>query len=181
METVRAEDTRLDADITCIPPTGKQTLWFSRGTWHIMTYPYRWYIFHWHATLPKAHIIKLVLPRVNWSYNPPLDTACRTDHQFLKGHVVPKLPRYRTIHLVHLMFWMITCPPKSAFWRWFSELPQVGYVNFLEGMLLMWMEYRPPTITSFLVLQDGGNYHLHMLIYYRTKVYYQYIGMKKIQ
>ena len=27
----------------------------------------------------------------------------------------------------------LTYPPKMAFWRWFSELPKVGYVNPLEG------------------------------------------------
>ena len=27
---------------------------------------------------------------------------------------------------------------KVPFWRWFSELPQVGYVNFLESMTYLW-------------------------------------------
>ena len=31
----------------------------------------------------------------------------------------------------------LTYFPKMAFWRWFSELPQVGYVNSLEGNIVV--------------------------------------------
>ena len=49
-----------------------------------------------------------------------------------KGHVPSQLHHEDTSQIV-LPTRELTYPPKMAFWTWFSQLPQVGYVNFLEG------------------------------------------------
>ena len=43
----------------------------------------------------------------------------------------------------------LTYPPKMAFWRWFSQLPKVGYVNFLEGI------HHFPKVHSFILNFQG--------------------------
>ena len=46
-----------------------------------------------------------------------------------------------TLLIMYIPSRELTYPPKMAFWRWFSELPKVGYVNSLEGIYIFFKRF----------------------------------------